>query len=235
MTGSQHPPLLRVPPPRLLVFDLDGTLVDSVHDLLACANRMLRRHGRPRMTAAELRPMIGDGLHALAERVLLGRGVRPGERAVSAFTADYAAHPADRSTLFPGIAAMLEDAEATGWRLAVCTNKPAALAEALLDALGLGGRFAAVGGGDSFASRKPDPAHLLGTIAMARGRRELSVMVGDHRNDVAAARGAGVPAILAGWGYGGPDMHGGAGVVIADPSAVPQAAGRLLEASPAPQ
>ena len=217
----------RVPP--LLVLDLDGTLVDSVADLASCANRMLERRSLPPLGMEELRPMIGDGLQALAERILISRGAAPDPRAVSAYMADYEAHSAEASVLFPGIAPMLRDARATGWRLAVCTNKPAKPARTLLEALGIGRLFDAIGGGDSFASRKPDPAHLLGTIALARGQRELSVMVGDHRNDVSAARGAGIPAIFADWGYGGSDMHRGAGAVLADPLDVPATATRLLE------
>ena len=218
-------------PPCLLVLDLDGTLVDSVDDLAACANRMLDRRALPPITAAELRPMIGDGLQALVERILISRGARPDGRAVSAYMADYDAHAADASRLFPGIDAMLRQALATGWRLAVCTNKPVRPARALLDALGIGTLFAAIGGGDSFASRKPDPAHLLGTIALAHGQPELSVMVGDHRNDIAAARGAGIPGIFADWGYGGTDMQLGAAAIAAEPQDVLPAAIRLLEAT----
>ncbi len=217
----------------LLVFDLDGTLVDSVPDLLSCANRMLDRRGLPHIEADELRPMVGDGLHALVERVLLSRGAVPDARAVSAYMADYAVHAADSSRLFPGIGAMLDGALAAGWRLAVCTNKPAADARLLLAALGIGPLFAAIGGGDSFSSRKPDPAHLLGTVALANGRRERAVMIGDHRNDVSAARGARIPSIFAGWGYGGAEMHAGAGAVVGDPAEVPGIALRLLDAAAA--
>lgn len=228
MTRPAFPTL----PVSLLVFDLDGTLVDSVPDLLACANRMLDRHALPPMSADELRPMVGDGVPALVERILLSRGTTPDARAVSAYLADYAVHAADASTLFPGTAAMLRDALDQAWTLAVCTNKPAATAHALLDALGIGGLFAAIGGGDSFPSRKPDPAHLLGTIALAHGRRDRAVMVGDHRNDVAAARGAGIPVIFAGWGYGGPDMDRGAAAIVADLRDVPAVAARLLDPGP---
>ncbi len=215
----------------LLVFDLDGTLVDSVPDLLSCANRMLDRRGLPPVEADELRPMVGDGLRALVERVLSSRQAVPDEQAISDYLADYAVHAADRSSLFPGIATLVEESLAQGWRLAVCTNKPAADARLLLDTLGIGPSFAAIGGGDSFPSRKPDPAHLLGTIALADGRPERAVMIGDHRNDVAAARGAHIPSIFAGWGYGGPEMHAGAGAVVDDPAKVPAAAARLLDAA----
>ncbi len=213
----------------LLVLDLDGTLVDSADGLMLAANRMLDRHALRRIYGDELRPMIGDGLPVLARRILLSRRTPPDDRAVSAFVADYSAHADQSARLFPGVAELLRDAAAAGWRLAVCTNKPVAPARLMLDALGIGGLFAAIGGGDSFASRKPDPAHLLGTVALAHGRRDRCVMVGDHRNDVAAARGAGVPAIFAGWGYGSPDMHQGAAAVVETPDAVLGVAGRLLK------
>jgi phosphoglycolate phosphatase len=99
---------------------------------------------------------------------------------------------------------------AAGWRLAVCTNKPAAPAITLLRALNLAEHFASVGGGDSYTVRKPDPAHLLATLRDAGGDPDHAVMIGDHRNDMVAASGAGVPAIFAGWGYGTPDMAGNA-------------------------
>ncbi len=86
--------------------------------------------------------------------------------------------------------------------MAVCTNKPEAAARKLLEELGLADRFAALGGGDSFPVRKPDPRHLLATLAAAGADRQRAVMIGDHRNDVQAAAGAGVPCIFAGWGYG---------------------------------
>lgn len=152
-------------------------------------------------------------------------------RALLAFTVDYDIQAAYDSTLFPGVGTMLDDAGAAGWRLAVCTNKPLAATRTLLDALGVGSRFAAIGAGDSFPSRKPDPSHLLATIAAAHGRPERSVMVGDHRNDVAAARGARVPVIFAGWGYGDADMgEGAAAIAMSAAELLPLATGLLDQA-----
>ena len=215
----------------VLVFDLDGTLVDSVPDLLSCANRMLERHALPPMEAVELRPMVGDGLRVLVERILCSRGAAADDGAASTYMADYAVHAADRSRLFSGVAAMLEDALARGFRLAVCTNKPAADARLLLGVLGVEPLFDAIGGGDSFPVRKPDPGHLLGTIGLANGRRERAVMIGDHRNDVVAARGAGIPSIFAAWGYGAAGMQAGADAVLEDLAEVPVVAARLLDAA----
>ena len=226
MPRTATPSLLLAP---LLVLDLDGTLVDSVPDLLASANRMLERRLLPPLTADELRPMVGDGVPTLVRRILAHRGVAADDPSIEAYTADYTAHAADASRLFDGIAPMLRAAVNDGWRLAVCTNKPVQAARALLAALGIEGLFAAIGGGDSFATRKPDPAHLLATIAAADGAPERSIMVGDHHNDVASGVGAGVPVVFAAWGYGAAEMSQGAAVVVADPAEVVATARRLLE------
>ncbi|WP_419729131.1 HAD family hydrolase [Lichenicola sp.] len=228
MSHISHSPRPSVP---LLVFDLDGTLVDSVPDLLACANRMLRHRALDDLTADDLRPMVGDGIPTLVQRVLAHRGAVADDQAIEAYTADYTAHAADASQLFEGIAPMLQVAVDTGWRLAVCTNKPVLAARALLAALGIEGLFAAIGGGDSFPARKPDPAHLLGTISLANGMPGRSVMVGDHRNDVASGVGAGVPVIFATWGYGPEEMGQGAGATLSDPTLIPALARWLLSRS----
>ena len=196
--------------PRLAVFDLDGTLVDSAPDIHAALDRLMAGHGRPGFARPEVTAMIGDGVRVLVERAAAARGHRLLRgRCWPRFTADYTARAAEATALFPGIAAALDGLAAAGWALAVCTNKPAAATAALLGALGLAGRFAAVGGGDSFPVRKPDPGHLLGDAARRRAAiPQRAVMIGDHRNDVAAARGAGLPCIFAGWGYGTAG-HGG--------------------------
>ena len=213
--------------PPLLVLDLDGTLVDTVDDLTSASNRLLASRSLPSVTRDEVRAMIGDGVPVLVQRLLASRSAVTDEEAVAAFQSDYAAHAADASRLFPGIARLLDDAHAAGWRLAVCTNKPEAAARGLLAALGVAKLFDAIGGGDSFATRKPDPAHLLATIAAAGSRPDRAVMVGDHRNDVLAAEGAEIPAIFVQWGYGSPDMRGAA-AGAANPSEILPIAGRLL-------
>jgi phosphoglycolate phosphatase len=205
---------------RLAVFDLDGTLVDSAPDIHAALDRMMAGHGRPGFARAEVTAMIGDGVRALVERAAAARGLAFSEPLLAGFTADYTARAAEATALFPGIAAALDTLAAEGWRLAVCTNKPAAATAALLSALGLDGRFAAVGGGDSFPVRKPDPGHLLGTLRQAGGDPARAVMIGDHSNDVRAAQGAGLPCLFAGWGYGTPAMAEGAAATAATPAAL---------------
>ena len=204
--------------PRLAVFDLDGTLVDSAPDIHAALDRLVAGQGRPGFARPEVTAMIGDGVRALVERAAAARGIAFSEALLAGFTADYTARAAEATALFPGIAAALEALAGAGWTLAVCTNTPAAATAALLGALGLAGRFAAGGGGDSFPVRKPDPAHLLGTIARAGGDPARAVMIGDHRNDVAAAQGAGLPCLFAGWGYGTPAMAAGAAATAATPA-----------------
>lgn len=202
-----------------LLLDLDGTLVDSAPDLAASLNRTFGRAlgglDRP-FTPAEIVPMIGDGIGPLVRRAAAARGVADGPELLGLFAEDYGTHAAELTQPYPGVREELERLAGAGWRLAVCTNKPEAAARTLLDALGLLPWLAAVGGGDSFPVRKPDPAHLLATLDRAGGQPGAAVAVGDHRNDVLAARGAGVPCVFAAWGYGGAAMSEGADAVAKD-------------------
>ena len=129
---------------------------------------------------------------------------------------------------YPGVADVLRSLADEGWRLAVCTNKPEAAARGVLGALNLARYFAAVGGGDSFPVRKPDPAHLLATLRAAGGEAAHAVMAGDHANDVAAARGAGLACIFVAWGYGPPAMAAGAAAIAGDFAELAVIARRLL-------
>src|ERR1700712_2309636 len=170
-----------------LLLDLDGTLVDSAPDLAAATNRLMAARGLASFSLPEVIGMIGDGVAVLVMRALAARSLPPDPTAVEAFLADYRNHATDATRPYPGVEAGLRAVQAAGWRLAVCTNKPEALARTILAAAGLLDLFAAVGGGDSFPTRKPDPAHLLATLATAGGDPSAAVMVGDHHNDVAAA------------------------------------------------
>jgi phosphoglycolate phosphatase len=218
---------------RTLILDLDGTLVDSVPDLLASMNRLTAVKGLAPFAAPELAAMVGDGVSVLVQRAMEARGRQATREDTDAFLTDYAAHPAVHSRPFRGVPPTLRALRQEGWRMAVCTNKPEAPARALLDALGLLQFFDAVGGGDSFPVRKPDPAHLLATIRAAAGDRATSVAVGDHRNDVLAASGAGVPCIFALWGYGPACMGVGAAATAKCFEDVPRIAVDLL-ATPSP-
>lgn len=218
--------------PRTAIFDLDGTLVDSAPDIAAALNRAvavpLAARGLPPFALPEVAAMIGDGARVLVERALARRGLPFDPACLAAFVADEDLSQARLTRPYPGIADMLAALAEAGWRLAVCTNKPVLPARALLASLGLDGHFAAVGGGDSFAVRKPDPGHLLGTLREAGGVPGRAVMVGDHRNDVAAATGAGLPCVFAGWGYGSVAMAAGAAAIAVGTEELPTLLDRLL-------
>ena len=183
--------------PRLAIFDLDGTLVDSVDDLAASVNHALASLGLPLRSTEEVRGFIGEGA-----RVLLARAIGPHaelvEPALAAWRTHYGAHLLDRTRLYPGLAEALAGARRT---LAVLTNKPGAMARAILDGLGLSARFAAVIGGDE-APRKPDPSGVHRLLRDLGGRAEEAVFVGDSRVDAETARNAGVPFVAVGWGLG---------------------------------
>jgi phosphoglycolate phosphatase len=193
-----------------LLLDLDGTLVDTVPDLAAALNRLMDGRGLASFTEPETARMVGDGVAKLVERALAARGQTSDADAVATFAADYAGRAAVASRLYPGVVTTLAALAEEGWRLAVCTNKPEGAARSLLAAMGIAPMLAAVGGGDSFPVRKPDPRHLLATLEAAGGEVGQTVMAGDHANDVAAALGAGVPCIFAAWGYGAQGMETGA-------------------------
>jgi phosphoglycolate phosphatase len=195
---------------RVLVFDLDGTLTDSVPDIAAAVNRTLAARGLPPLADEAVAAMVGDGLHPLIQRAFAAVGAEPDADAAREYLADYESRVAEDTRLYPGARAALDQLAEEGWRLAVCTNKPERAARLLLEALDVADKFAAIGGGDSFAAHKPDPLHLRGTIEAAGGNLDRALMVGDHSNDVKAAQGCGVRAIFAGWGYGRPGMEEGA-------------------------
>ena len=195
---------------RTLVFDLDGTLTDSVPDIAGAVNRTLAARNLPPLSIPDVALMVGDGLQPLIDRAFAAAGGVADERAGPDYLADYESRVAEATKLYPGAKDALDRLRAQGWTLAVCTNKPEHAAHLLLSALDVADCFAAIGGGDSFVAMKPDPRHLLGTIEAAGGSTERALMVGAHSNDMNAARGSGVRAVFAGWGYGRPGMEDGA-------------------------
>jgi phosphoglycolate phosphatase len=197
-------PAMSAPSPTI-VFDLDGTLVETAPDLIGALNYVLAREGLAPLPLASARNMIGAGARKLLERGLEaeGRFVTPDEmnRLTADFIAYYAEHIAVESRPFDGLEAALDDLAARGCRFAVCTNKLEFLSKRLLDELGLTARFAAICGADTFGVAKPDPAILRQTILQAGGEIASSVMVGDAGTDVGAARRAGIPVIGCTFGY----------------------------------
>jgi phosphoglycolate phosphatase len=190
---------------RTVVFDLDGTLVDTAPDLISALNHVLDREGLPPVPLHAARNMIGAGARRLIERGLEvdGRAVALEDlnRLTNDFIDHYAAHIADASRPFEGLEAALDELAARDCRLAVCTNKLEWLSKLLLDRLGLSARFAAICGADTFGIAKPDPAILRQTVARAGGEMSSTVMVGDAGPDIGVARRAGVPVIGVEFGY----------------------------------
>jgi phosphoglycolate phosphatase len=190
---------------RTVVFDLDGTLVDTAPDLISALNFVLDREGLAPVPLHSARNMIGAGARKLIERglELEGRSMSPEEvtRLTGDFIDYYAAHIADASRPFEGLESALDDLSARGYRFAVCTNKLEWLSKLLLDRLGLSARFAAICGADTFGVSKPDPAILKQTIARAGGQLSSAIMVGDAGPDIGVARRAGIPVIGVEFGY----------------------------------
>ncbi len=189
----------------LLVFDLDGTLVDSAPDLVSALNFVLDREGLPPVPVASARKLIGAGARALIERGLEqeGRSKTPDE--VTAMTDDfiayYAEHIADETRPFDGVLAALDELSGQGFSFAVCTNKLEWLSKRLLDRLDMSDRFAAICGADTFGVQKPDPIILRETIHRAGGTLSSAIMIGDSGPDIGVARRAGVPVIGVDFGY----------------------------------
>jgi phosphoglycolate phosphatase len=189
----------------LVVFDLDGTLVDTAPDLVAALNVILAREGLPPVDYDEARNMVGGGARLMLERGLTAAGRTLSADAIDGLTGDfidhYAEHIADASQPFPGVEAALDTLAKRGYRLAICTNKLEWLSVRLLDALGLSKRFAAICGADTFGVSKPDPEILHRTIARANGAGTGAVMIGDSLTDIATARAAQIPVIAVDFGY----------------------------------
>jgi len=222
-------------PSPTVVFDLDGTLVDTAPDLIDTLNFILGRHDLAPVPFEESRAMIGAGVRPLLLRGLASKGIRlPPEQVDELFVEFleiYAANIADRSRAFPGLERALDALSAEGCRLAVCTNKLEWLSVKLLKELGLAQRFVAICGQDTFAMRKPDPDMLRLTIARAGGDTGHAVMVGDSMTDVATARAAAVPVIAVDFGYTEtPPAELGADRLISHFDALPEAVAALVSA-----
>jgi phosphoglycolate phosphatase len=188
-----------------LVFDLDGTLIDTAPDLIDTLNVVFEREGVPLVPYDEARMLIGGGAKAMISRGLAaeGRNVDSAEleKLLADFIAYYSAHIADRSRPFPGLEDALDRLTSDGFILAVCTNKLEGLSRQLLNELKLAPRFAAICGQDTFGVQKPDPVVLRKTIAAAGGAAEAAIMIGDSATDVLTARTAGIPIIGVDFGY----------------------------------
>lgn len=190
---------------RAVIFDLDGTLVDSVPDIHAAVAAFLAERGHAPLDLATVTGFVGNGVPKLLERVLRTVGERHDAVAVAAaeprFLAIYGAAPSALSSLFPGVAEALAALAAAGFRLGVCTNKPAEPTHQVLADFGIISRFAAVVGGDSLPQRKPDPAPLRRVADLLGVEMAAVTYVGDSEVDAATAAAAGVPFLLFTEGY----------------------------------
>lgn len=186
---------------RAVVFDLDGTLIDSLPDLAAAVNRLLRSEGLQPMERAEVRSYVGDGAPVLMRRVMAARGMDPARHAAitARMVADYTLRSSEATTVYPHVAETLGRLRANGWRLGICTNKPGAPTLSVLRAYGLDGYFSAVVAGDTLAERKPDPTPLRHTLALLGTER--AAYVGDSEVDAATAGAAALPFALFTEGY----------------------------------
>jgi len=191
--------------PPIIVFDLDGTLIDTAPDLLDSLNHCLAAGGLAMAEADELRGFVGFGAKVMIEKAYAAQNRHLAEaehdRLYALFVEHYEAGMPGRSLPYPGVIEALDRFDAAGFTLAVCTNKFEAMAVRLLTTLGIAHRFAAITGQDTFAFRKPDPRHLTETIARAGGDPDNAVMVGDSRTDIDTAKAAGIPVVAVDFGY----------------------------------
>ena len=215
-----------------ILFDLDGTLIDTAPDLLGSLNAVLTRVGHRPVNPRELRSMVGHGVKALFERAFkeTGTPVSPDQMAdyAAEFMAHYRANIARESRPFPRVPETLKRLADAGAMLGVCTNKPQELTDLLLAQLDLAHHFGAVYGGGRARHNKPDPHHVLELVDALKGTRGRAVMVGDSTVDVAAARAAQIPVIVMSYGYTPVDPRElGADAVADDFAALPELISRL--------
>ncbi|MEG2940259.1 MAG: phosphoglycolate phosphatase [Thermomonas sp.] len=189
--------------PRLVLFDLDGTLLDSAPDMVATVNRMRAVRGRGPLPLTELRPHVSRGSRAMSAAAFpeLG-GEVPGEM-IREFLDTYEQELGRNSVLFDGVAELLDAIEADGARWGIITNKPEYLAKQVMPQLGWDTRSAILLGGDTLAERKPHPLPLLHAAEQLGTAIEDCVYVGDDQRDIDAARAAGMRSVVALWGYRG--------------------------------
>lgn len=189
----------------LVIFDLDGTLVDTAPDLIDSLNHAIAAAGLAPTTYDDLKHLVGHGARVMIKRAFALREKPLSEAELEPLYERFIAYYLDtmpgQSAPYPGIVPALERLTAAGFTLAVCTNKTTVLALPLLEKLGLAHHFSVITCGDTFEWRKPDPRHILGTVEKAGGHPDRSVMVGDSINDIASARNANIPSVGVTFGY----------------------------------
>ena len=187
---------------ELIIFDLDGTICDSLADLTDATNNMLRHFNRPELSAAEVRELVGQGARKLVERALPGASAEDLEAGLGIFIAYNEAHIADKTRLYPGVRETLARLKNRGTLLAVVSNKNVALCCKLLAVCGIEEDFVAILGADSLPFRKPSPEPLLKLMKDLAVTPSQTLMVGDSINDIVAGKGAAVTTVGCVYGYG---------------------------------
>lgn len=189
----------------LVIFDLDGTLIDTAPDLIDSLNHTIAAADLAPVTFDDLTHLVGQGVRVMIRRAFELRKTPLDEpmadRLFDRFIEHYEAHMPGKSRPYAGVVDCLDRLSSAGMRLAVCTNKASQLAFPLMEKLGLTDRFAVMTCGDTFPVRKPDGRHILGTIERAGCEPARSVMIGDSVNDILAARNAGIPSVAVSFGY----------------------------------
>lgn len=191
-------------PADLIIFDLDGTLIDSLPDLAGATNHMLAALGRPRIGQDVVRRLVGQGARRLVERALPGAPEEEIEQGLALFLDYNHRHIADRTVLYPGVPETLDTLKGRRMRMAIISNKNVALCREVVSALRVDRYFEEILGADSLPFRKPSPEPVLKLLADFGVSPERAALVGDSINDIAAGKGAGVRTVGCTWGYGDP-------------------------------
>lgn len=212
--------------PTAIVWDLDGTLVDSAPDLASALNTVLDKRGFFTLSLNEVRKMIGNGVPKLVQRGFNAVGVRPDpaqlDELIAMFVTEYKACATDKTRPYPGVVEALQEIHGMNMPMGVCTNKPEAFTRQILEGLGLSGYFSKLIGGDSTSARKPDPEPVLACLRGLVSEPASSLMIGDSVHDVHAAHAAGVTIGVVPWGYrSAPVDELGADFVLNDLSGLP--------------